>query len=180
MAFCKNCGTQMEENTKFCPSCGTGTEAAAASSNEQQTAEKKSFQDMMNTPDTTSEYDSKDIEENKIMAILSYLSILVLIPWFAAPQSKFARYHAKQGVVLCFIYIVYIIISSILSAIIKVEVTVLGYGTGIKATPEWLSTILWIISIPIFLLSVLGIVNALQGKAKEIPFIGKYANKYIK
>lgn len=27
MAFCKNCGTKLEDGTKFCPKCGTSTEA---------------------------------------------------------------------------------------------------------------------------------------------------------
>ncbi len=29
MAFCKNCGAQLEENAKFCPSCGTAQAAQA-------------------------------------------------------------------------------------------------------------------------------------------------------
>ena len=29
MAFCSHCGAKLEENAKFCSSCGTGTEAAA-------------------------------------------------------------------------------------------------------------------------------------------------------
>ena len=107
------------------------------------------------------------------MAVLSYFGPLVLIPWLAAPQSKFARYHAKQGVVLCLLAVAYAIISAILCAIIKVDYTLYGWNTGIKVTPGWLTTILWLISIPICILAIMGIVNAVQGKAKELPVIGK-------
>ena len=31
MAFCSNCGTQLEENAKFCPFCGTKTEQTESS-----------------------------------------------------------------------------------------------------------------------------------------------------
>ena len=38
------------------------------------------IKDINNTPDTTAEYDPKDIADNKVMAVLAYLSWLVLIP----------------------------------------------------------------------------------------------------
>jgi len=40
------------------------------------------------------------MDENKIMAILSYLSILCLIPLFTKKDNEFVYYHAKQGLVL--------------------------------------------------------------------------------
>ena len=54
----------------------------------------------LNTPDTTAEFDQQDIESNKIMAVLSYLGILWLIPMLAAKESKFAQYHVNQGIIL--------------------------------------------------------------------------------
>lgn len=39
---------------------------------------------ILNTPDTTASYSQQDIDQNKIMGILSYFGILVLIPIFAA------------------------------------------------------------------------------------------------
>ena len=47
--------------------------------------------ELNNTADTTNEFDPQDIQNNKAMAILAYLSWLVLIPLFAAKDSKFAR-----------------------------------------------------------------------------------------
>ena len=33
-----------------------------------------------NTPDTTANYDPKDIEDNKVLALFSYIGLLFLIP----------------------------------------------------------------------------------------------------
>ncbi|HPL93320.1 MAG TPA: hypothetical protein PLB38_03500 [bacterium] len=43
-------------------------------------------------------FTKEDIEKNKVMAILAY--IIWLIPYLGAKDSKFAMYHAKQGLVL--------------------------------------------------------------------------------
>jgi uncharacterized membrane protein len=45
-------------------------------------------------------FDPKDIEENKAIAALSYLWILVLIPLLVKKDSKFVMAHAKQGLAL--------------------------------------------------------------------------------
>ena len=39
MAFCRNCGTKLEEGEKFCPSCGTQREEAAQSAQNAQNAQ---------------------------------------------------------------------------------------------------------------------------------------------
>lgn len=102
------------------------------------------------TPDITAEMDPKDIEDNKVMAVLAYIGPLFLIPLFAAKESKFARFHTNQGLVL------------FLAGLIG------GVASGI----------IWIlapvVSIASLVLTILGIVNAVQGKAKELPLIGKF------
>ena len=37
----------------------------------------------------------EDVQNNKVFAILAYIGILVLVPIFAAKESKFARFHAN-------------------------------------------------------------------------------------
>ena len=39
-------------------------------------------------------------DNDKLFGILAYLGILFLVPLLAAKDSKFAQYHANQGVVL--------------------------------------------------------------------------------
>ena len=67
--------------------------------NNQESFEEK-ITSLNNTADTTIEFDNQDIQNNKIMAILSYFGILVLVPILAAKESKFARFHANQGLIL--------------------------------------------------------------------------------
>ena len=108
-----------------------------------------------NAPDSTAEYDQADINSNKVMAILAYLGILVLIPLFAAKNSKFARFHTNQGLILLICAIIVSILGSILTRI-------------------HLGFISWILDVLVFVFAIIGIINAAQGKAKELPFIGKY------
>ena len=54
----------------------------------------------INTPDTTAQFDPQDIELNNRLSLLSYLGILVLVPIFLVKRSRFARFHANQGLVL--------------------------------------------------------------------------------
>ena len=164
MAFCKNCGAELEENVKFCTNCGAKVEISAEApktdnaakgepAKAQPAAEKSSWDKFTDTPDSTAEMDPQDVENNKAMGILSYLSILCLIPFFAAKESKFAQYHAKQGLFLFIIELVISVVSII---------PILG----------------WIISavggIFVFILSIVGIINAVNGQAKELPIIGQF------
>lgn len=113
-----------------------------------------------NTKDSTSEFDPNDVQQNKVMAILAYLSWLVLIPLFAAKESKFARYHCNQGIMLAIAEIIVWVIFGILSMIPYVG---------------WIFIVLnSLISLVCLVFAVTGIINAANGKAKELPFIGKF------
>ncbi|MDD3920128.1 MAG: DUF4870 domain-containing protein, partial [Eubacteriales bacterium] len=120
-------------------------------------------QDFNNTADTTGSYDQADVQQNKAMAILAYFGPLVLIPLFAAKDSRFARFHANQGLVLCIAEIAYGIIYSIISAILM----------AISWRLAFILTILSLVYILFTVLAILGIINAANGKAKELPLIGK-------
>ena len=165
MAFCGNCGTKVEDGVKFCPGCGKAVETPATEqikteATEQPKAEQAQGQqndlsakvaNLNNTKDTTDQFDKDDIEKNKAMGLLAY--ILFFIPLLAAKDSPFARYHANQGLVL--------------------------FLCGLISSVLWIIPILgWIIapilSIVITVLAVIGIINALNGKAKELPIIGKF------
>lgn len=158
MAFCSKCGTQMADGVKFCPSCGNPAQT------NQQSGPGSSYQRFANTPDSTAQFNSQDIANNKGMAVLAYLGILVLVPLFAANNSPYARYHANQGLVLLIVDIVLMIAAAILSAIFL----------AISWRLYFLSTLLWLVaSIIMLVFVILGIINAASGKAKELPIIGK-------
>lgn len=99
------------------------------------------------------------------MGILAYLSWLVLIPIFAAPKSKFARFHANQGLVLAITEIVWWIVTAVLNTILYAISWRLGALFG---------TLLGLVNLVFLVLLILGIVNAANGKAKELPVIGKF------
>ena len=117
-----------------------------------------------NTADTTAEFDKADIEQNKGMSILAYLGPLVLIPILAAKNSKFARYHSNQGLVLLIAAVIYGIAYGILSTIIYAISWRLGF----------IVSIIGLVSILFTVLAIIGIINAVNGRAKELPIIGKY------
>ncbi len=169
MAYCTNCGNNVEEGVKFCPSCGTPMEAPAAEQQASQTGGQNDLTAKLsalnNTADTTADFDKADIEQNKVMGILAYLSWLVLIPIFAAKDSKFARYHANQGLVLAITEVAWWIVTAILNAILYAISWRLGVLVG---------TLLGLVNLVFLVLLVLGIVNAANGKAKELPVIGKF------
>jgi len=117
-----------------------------------------------NTADETAQYDPKDIEANKVMALLAYLGILVLVPLLAAKDSKYARFHANQGLVLCIAAIIYGVAYSILSGIIL----------AISWRLYFVVSLIGLVGVVFVVLCVIGIINALNGRAKELPIIGKY------
>ena len=118
------------------------------------------IKELNNTKDSTSEFDPNDIQQNKVMAILAYLSWLVLIPLLAAKESKFARYHCNQGIVLAIAEIIAWVICGILS-----NIPYIG----------WIFVVLNSrISLVCLVFAVIGIINAANGKAKELPVIGKF------
>ena len=108
MAFCSKCGAQLNEGEKFCSKCGAPVE-----DKKEEKKQENGFEAILNTPDTTSGYDQKDIQSNKTMGILAYFGLLVLVPIFAAKNSRFARFHANQGLVLLIVKIGFSIISAL-------------------------------------------------------------------
>ena len=121
---------------------------------------------ILNTPDTTASYSQQDIDQNKIMGILSYFGILVLIPIFAAKESPFARFHANQGLVL--------LVTSILVGMATSLVGMLFGLIHIDVLTVLWNIVSWLIRVAMFALMILGIVNAASGKAKELPLVGNF------
>ena len=130
-----------------------------------------------NTADTTADYDAKDIADNKIYAILSYIGLLFLVPIFAAPDSKFARFHANQGILACIVAVGWSIINFILLSILGIIFPykeVLGNALSRGLIYALLTSVFQLVYIIPAVLIIIGIINAAKGKAKELPFIGKF------
>ena len=138
---------------------------------------KVKIEEMMDTEDTTTNYDNKDIETNKAMAILAYIPPLTLIPYFSEKNSKFVKYHTTQGMNLLIFSLIYAIVSGTLRSLIKINRTCELWGYNYNCgtvTPWWLEWPLEIIGLGITVLCIIGIVYVCQGKAKELPVVNKF------
>jgi len=95
--------------------------------------------------------------QKNILAIISYIGILCLVPILMKEKDEFVKFHAKQGLVLFIAEVATLLISWI---------PILGWFIGF---------ILWIIWV---VLSLIGIINAVGGKQVPLPVIGKFAKKF--
>jgi len=107
----------------------------------------------MQEPINTENAEKTDIDNNKAVAILAY--IIFFIPLLAAKESKFAMYHANQGLLL--------LISAVIINTIGGFIPILG----------------WFLILPfgnlaVLIFAVLGIINASNGKLKPLPLIGNF------
>ena len=169
MPFCGKCGAEVPEGTKFCGVCG----AEVAGGPAQQAAPAGApIGAPMGVPVQTD--DVKDAADNKAMGILAYFCALVFIPMFAAKNSKFARFHTVQGFNLFLLWVANWVVFGLLG-LIRVTRTASAWGVPYtyQGSPAIFGILSWIISVGITVLAIIGIVNAAQGKKKELPVIGK-------
>ena len=92
---------------------------------------------------------SKDAEENKFVAALSYLGILFLVPLLVKKDSPFAQFHAKQGLILCVGFLVFSFIPF--------------FG--------------WLANLVLLVVAVVAIIQTLSGKMWEIPIVKDIVKK---
>lgn len=97
-------------------------------------------------------YTPEDIEKNKSMAGLAYL--LFFLPLIACPESRYAKFHANQALLL--------LITGIVGNVILGIIPVIG----------WM--LMPIFGIGVLILGIMGLVNGFGGKAKQLPLIGKF------
>jgi uncharacterized membrane protein len=97
-------------------------------------------------------FDSADIEKNKTMAGLSYF--IFFLPLIACPESRYAKFHANQALLL--------LIVSVAGNIILTIIPIIGWI---------LIPILWI---GICIFGIIGLINGFSGKAKRLPLFGQF------
>jgi uncharacterized membrane protein len=96
------------------------------------------------------------INEQTIMASLSYLSILVLIPLLTKKDDPFVKYHIKQGLVLLAPELIIYVVS----------------GVFLFMWPIWS-----ILNLGFLCLTIVGIIHALRKEEKPLPLIGQFSDK---
>ncbi len=98
------------------------------------------------------EYDLKDIEKNNSIAGLAYF--VFFLPLIAAPNSKFARFHGNQGLLL--------FITALVGYLVMRLVPVIGIYLTLP------------FRFIIVIFAIRGLVAGINGEVKELPLIGKY------
>ena len=164
MAFCRNCGQELNEDVQFCANCGTPVNSQ---SQQAQTEQIPPEQVQVAT-------DADDVSANKGIAWLAYMGPLLLIPMFARKLSKYCQFHVRQGITVCAAAIAYGIITSILLLIIGL-IFPGGYFLGYhyhSGVYNFFNIIFNLGYIFFTVISVIGIVNAATGKEKKLPVFG--------
>lgn len=157
MAFCSKCGKQIPDGQTLCDQCAA--EQNSGNSSPQAGREE------------TDRFDAGDIQNNKAMAVLSYIGIFVLIPVFAAKNSPYARYHANQGLILLLAGVVWGMFYSIVAVCLSILSLFLPLLWAISFA---VISIFGILSLVFLALAIYGIVNAATGKAKPLPVLGRF------
>ncbi|OGX06971.1 MAG: hypothetical protein A2Z88_04170 [Omnitrophica WOR_2 bacterium GWA2_47_8] len=97
----------------------------------------------------------KEILEGKVFAILSYLSILCIIPLILKKDNEFVLAHGKQGLVLFL-------------------------GEVAMFVLHILPPFYWVLNFGMFVfgvMSFLGIIHVLKGQYVKLPIISYFADK---
>lgn len=159
-----------------------GQQAQGQPQGQPQQAEKTGnfFKDILNTPDYTAQYDPADIQSVKGVTVASYFWILFWLPLAVNSNSRYGRFHANQALLSLIASVAIGIVSAILQAIIR-AIFVTKYET-------WLTTyyatsgfglflaglIGFILSLPSLAWLIIGLINTINSRAKELPIIGKF------
>ena len=85
--------------------------------------------------------------KSRLIALLSYLSILFIFPLNFYREDEYIRYHARQGVVLF----------------------ILGIALSFTL---WVPIMAWVCWLAYLVIWVTGIINVLSGKREPLPVIG--------
>ncbi len=107
-----------------------------------------------------------EIEEGRVIAILSYALLLAMVPYFFLPliwrNNDFTLYHAKQCHVIWIAVLVLLVIAAPLMAVC------VGFIIAAVAL------------IGALVFCILGIMNAVKGETKPLPFLGKWGEEWLK
>ena len=97
-------------------------------------------------------------EQDKIMLVLAYLSILALIPLLTVKDSPYVKWHAKNGLVLG--------IGAFAVALVTGMIPFLG------------CVVVPLLTVGVLVLTIMGIIKALNGERWRIPLVSDLAEKF--
>ncbi|MCI0715349.1 MAG: hypothetical protein L0Y77_03385 [Chlorobi bacterium] len=117
-----------------------------------------------------SQITDQEKSDGKIMAILAYIGILVFIPMFTSKQNKFVMFHVEQGLALFIVSIIIWIFGGIIDTAL--------YNTVSISIPCFGGLVGGLLRLFVFILMIMGIINAAGGKVQKLPVIGDFGAKF--
>ena len=189
---CPKCGATLEDGATSCPYCG---EVFSASKVDPQ-GDPNPIQGARPQPrventgsDHTAEFTEADRANNHVLGLVFYMGLWMLIPLLTVKNSKFVKFHANQGLVIMIASIAINVINFIVSFILGLLGGVATGATGALTNSGGAAAaaggifgiigFLWglfatAVGIFLFVITIIGMVTAAQGKAKSLPIIGKF------
>ena len=107
-------------------------------------------------------FDAKDIEKNKMLAGLGY--IIFFLPMIVMNESKFARFHANQILLLLIPEVGITLVGTVLSTIL-----IASFLFGLAGI---ISFITFALDLVVGVAALMNMIAAFRGEAKRVPFIG--------
>ncbi|MDR1765862.1 MAG: hypothetical protein LBR77_07220 [Lachnospiraceae bacterium] len=123
----------------------------------------KSYQDPV-VPGAPTQENIRDANDNKAMAIIAYIIFFIPLLIGAHKESPFVKFHTNQGTVLFIASLGYSIARWILGLVLY-RIPYIG---------SLIMGLLNLASILFFVLCIIGIVNVVNGRCKELPIIGSF------
>jgi len=108
---------------------------------------------MSQNPRVEESFDPADISANKLIAGIAYFQILFFLPLLVCPNSRFGKFHANQALLL-------FLANSIGAFILRMIPFIGGFAA-------------WVFGLCVLVFGVMGFLNAFEGKARELPYIGQ-------
>ncbi|MCL2697814.1 MAG: hypothetical protein FWE74_07010 [Oscillospiraceae bacterium] len=157
--YCGKCGAQNPDDNCFCGKCGYKCDTDTQDSGNHAGFKGNDYSNV---------FSDSDVQANRVPALLGY--ILFFIPLIACPNSKFGRFHANQGLII----LIFAFVNSLLQSIFNFGRWGWGWFWRANWFPNPFSIITGAIGLILLAAIIYGIVNAANGKAVEIPIIGKF------
>lgn len=162
MKICPNCNCQLDDNAGFCNLCGYNF---AVNNQQFQNQQYYGAPPQYTAPpcfDHTAEFSAKDISDNKVIAMLTYLlgTVGILIALLSSSNSDYVAFHVRQSLKILVCQVI-----CIMAAAILFWTLIIPFAAGIA-------------SIVLTVVKVISFVEICQGKAKEPAIIKNF--KFLK
>lgn len=154
MKVCTKCGASLEDTAAFCNVCGQPVGAPAPGVAPAPVYAAPAFDPY----DHTSEFEVKDISDNKVVAMLVYLMGImgVIIALLASSTSPYAAFHVRQSLKFTVVETLAGLICILLAWTVIVPIAV------------------GIFMVVLFVCKIICFFSICKGQAKEAPVICKF------